>query len=104
MVRLIITSSTGQTRTIEARSGTSVMEAARNNGVEGIIAECGGACSCATCHVHVADDWLAKLPERSGTEADMLDFADNLDVQRSRLSCQISMTADLDGLEVSVPD
>jgi ferredoxin, 2Fe-2S len=103
MVKVVITSAEGKTVTVEARRGSTLMEAARDNGVEGIVAECGGACSCATCHVHVADEWLDRLPARSGTEADMLDFADNLDRRRSRLSCQIVLGEDVDGLTVSVP-
>jgi len=103
MVKVIVTSSTGRTSTIEARPGLTLMEAARDHGIEGIVAECGGACSCATCHVHVADNWPERLPARSETEADMLDFADNMDERRSRLSCQITLKDELDGLAVNVP-
>ena len=92
----------GQRRDVEAEVGSTVMEAAIKNLVAGIEAECGGACSCATCHVYVADDWAAKTGNPSEMEEDMLDFA--YDVRpTSRLSCQIKVTADLDGLVVTVP-
>ena len=79
------------------------MEGARDNGVEGIVAECGGCCSCSTCHVYVAGDWFDRLPPVEPMEEDMLDFA--YDVQpTSRLSCQIKVTEALDGLVVRVPE
>ena len=84
--------------------GESLMELAKANGVEGILGDCGGGCACATCHVYVASPWLERLPEQSEDEEAMLDMA--FEVQHgSRLSCQISMNADLDGMEVTVaPD
>lgn len=103
MVKVIFMSCEGQARTIDARPGSTLMEAARDNGVQGVVAECGGACSCATCHVHVADDWVDRLPAMTATEADMLEFADALDERRSRLSCQIVLNQGLDGLSVTVP-
>lgn len=103
MIKVIFTSPEGQTRAVDAKSGSTLMEAARDNGIHGIVAECGGACSCATCHVHVADDWLNRLPAMSRTEMDMLEFADGLDERRSRLSCQIVLNVALDGLSVTVP-
>ncbi|MGO4837367.1 2Fe-2S iron-sulfur cluster-binding protein [Rhizobiaceae sp. 2RAB30] len=103
MVKIVITSAAGQTSTLEAKAGSTLMEAARDNNILGIVAECGGACSCATCHVHVGYDWLDKLPAKSSTEVDMLDFADNLDERRSRLSCQIVLKEELDGMSVTVP-
>jgi 2Fe-2S ferredoxin len=103
MIKVIFTSPEGQTHAVDAKSGSTLMEAARDNGVKGIVAECGGACSCATCHVHVADDWLDRLPAMSPTEMDMLEFADGLDERRSRLSCQIVLNDGLDGLSVTVP-
>lgn len=88
---------------VEVASGTSVMQAALDNGVEAIIAECGGACSCATCHVYVADDWVSKVPAADDVESDMIDCVlepkDN-----SRLSCQIIVDDSLDGLVVNVPE
>lgn len=103
MVKVIFMSPLGHARTIDAKPGSTVMEVARDNGIQGIVAECGGACSCATCHVHVADDWTGRLPAMSPTEADMLEFADGLDERRSRLSCQIVLSDGLDGLSVTVP-
>lgn len=79
------------------------MEAAVSNGVPGIDADCGGSCACATCHVIVDEAWFSRLPERSETERDMLEFA--VDPKpTSRLACQISVTADLDGLIVHTPE
>ena len=93
----------GKTHTVEAQNGTTVMENAIKNGVPGIVAECGGACSCATCHVHVAEEWMEKVGKPSPMEEDMLDFA--FDVRpTSRLSCQIKVTDELDGLVVHTPE
>ncbi len=92
----------GTSRTVEAETGSTVMEAAIKNGVPGIEAECGGACACATCHVYVDEAWRAKTGEPSAMEQDMLDFA--FDVRpTSRLSCQITVREDLDGLVVRTP-
>ncbi len=88
---------------VDAEDGSTVMEAAIKNGVPGIEAECGGACACATCHVYVDDNWSAKSGEPEPMEEDMLDFA--YDVRpTSRLSCQIRVSDELDGLIVTVPD
>lgn len=88
---------------VEAEVGTSVMENAVKNLVPGIEAECGGACSCATCHVYVDEAWADRLVAPEAMEEDMLDFA--ADVRpTSRLSCQIRMTDDLDGLVVHIPE
>lgn len=93
----------GNTRTVEAEPGSTVMETAIHAGVPGIVAECGGACSCATCHVHVDEAWSGKVGPPSAMEEDMLDFA--FDVKpTSRLSCQIKVTEELDGLVVTVPE
>ena len=92
----------GKHRTVEATAGSTVMENAIKNGVPGIVAECGGACACATCHVHVDELWAAKVGKPSPMEEDMLDFA--FDVRpTSRLSCQIKMADELDGLVVHTP-
>ena len=88
---------------VEAQNGMSVMEAAIKNMVPGIDADCGGACACATCHVYVEPDWQDTTGERSDMEEDMLDFA--YDVRdSSRLSCQIKVNDDIDGLVVRVPE
>ena len=92
----------GTPHTVEAEVGSTVMEGAIKNGVPGIEAECGGACACATCHVYVDEAWLERTGEPVAMEQDMLDFA--FDVRtNSRLSCQIKVTEELDGLVVTVP-
>lgn len=92
----------GTSQIVEATVGQTVMEAAKLANVEGIEAECGGACACATCHVYVAEGWREKTGVAAEMEEDMLDFA--FDVrEESRLSCQIKVTEDLDGLIVQVP-
>jgi len=88
---------------VEAEVGTTVMENAVKNLVPGIEAECGGACSCATCHVYVDDAWTAATGAPEPMEEDMLDFAADLR-PTSRLSCQIKVTEELDGLVVHVPE
>ena len=86
----------------EAEPGATVMETAIMNGVPGIVAECGGACTCATCHVYVDDSWTETVGGPSMMEEDMLDFAFDVRPQ-SRLSCQIKVRENLDGLVVHVP-
>lgn len=88
---------------IEAENGSTVMENAVRHAVPGIEAECGGACACATCHVYVDEDWLDVVGSPSPMEADMLDFASDLRAN-SRLSCQIKVEADLDGLVIRTPE
>jgi ferredoxin, 2Fe-2S len=89
-------------RSVEAEIGSTVMEAAIRNAIPEIEAECGGACSCATCHVYVDDAWSERVGGPSPMEEDMLDFA--FDVRpTSRLSCQIKVTDGLDGLVVNTP-
>lgn len=94
----------GETRTIDARDGTSVMHAAVTNGVPGIAADCGGACSCATCHVYVDEAWWDRLPPIGEDEEGMLECTASERRPTSRLSCQIEMTDDLDGLIVMTPE
>lgn len=84
-----------------ATPGLSLMEAALEAGVEGILAECGGACSCATCHVILDDDWHQRLGSASELEEGMLEFSENA-CERSRLSCQIDVTEEMDGMVVRV--
>ena len=87
----------------EGDDGMTVMEVAIKNSVPGIDADCGGACACATCHVYVDENWLGKVGERTEMEEDMLDFA--FEVQdNSRLSCQIKVSNDIDGLVVTMPE
>jgi len=93
----------GTARTVEAEVGSTVMENAIKNDIPGIEAECGGACACATCHVYVDEAWRAKTGEPSPMEEDMLDFGFEVR-ENSRLSCQIKVTEDLDGLVVRTPE
>lgn len=88
---------------VDGEPGTSLMEIAITAGVDGIDADCGGQLSCATCHVHIAQDWLGKLPKMSSDEDALLDFAPSRD-ERSRLCCQIICTPEMDGLSVTVPE
>ncbi len=93
----------GKEFTVEAPVGSTVMEAAIRNSVPGIEAECGGACACATCHVYVDKAWQEKTGEPSPNEEDMLDFA--FEVRpNSRLSCQIRLRDEFDGLIVRIPE
>src|SRR5207245_11070624 len=103
MTKINFVDHTGETRTIDAENGSTVMENAIRNAVPGIEAECGGACACATCHVYVDEAWTAEVGEPEAMEEDMLDFA--YEVQpNSRLSCQIKVRDALDGLVVRVPE
>ena len=92
----------GSESVVEVKVGTTVMQGAVDNMISGILAECGGACACATCHCYVDKDWFSRTGEASGLEADMLDAVAELK-PTSRLSCQIKMTAELDGLIVRLP-
>ena len=92
----------GRSRTVDLAEGVSVMEGAVLNGVPGIEAVCGGACSCATCHVYVEPQWLERLPEPAELETAMLEFASGTQAN-SRLACQLRVTAGLDGLIVRTP-
>ena len=85
-------------------NGWSVMEGAIHNDLEGIVAECGGGMSCATCHVYVDPDWQDKLPEPDSTELDMLEFTAAERKPNSRLSCQLEVTDGLDGLIIRMPE
>ncbi|UYO46205.1 (2Fe-2S)-binding protein [Rhodopseudomonas palustris] len=93
----------GERRTAEAAVGDTAMYAALSLGLDGIVAECGGNAVCATCHVYV-DEGLSKLPPVDGNEDDLLDGTAAERLPNSRLSCQIKLTDDLDGLVVRIPD
>ena len=93
----------GTEHTLDVKPGLTVMEAAVRNNIPGIDADCGGACACATCHCYVDEAGAAKTGEKSAMEESMLDFAENVE-PNSRLSCQIKVTADLDGLVVRMPE
>ena len=92
----------GKEHDVEAANGLTVMEAAVKNLVPGIDADCGGACACATCHVYVDPAFADKIAEKSDMEQTMLDFANEV-TDQSRLSCQIKLSDDLDGLIVRLP-
>jgi 2Fe-2S ferredoxin len=94
----------GDKHVVEVELGKTVMEGARDNAISGIDADCGGACACSTCHVYVDPAWFEKLPPISEMEADMLEFAHEPDPKRSRLTCQITVTEDLHGLIVQMPE
>ena len=103
MLNITFIDAQGESRTVEAETGSTVMETAIRNAIPGIEAECGGACACATCHVYVDEAWTEVVGEPEAMEEDMLDFA--YDVQpNSRLSCQIKVRDELDGLVVRVPE
>jgi 2Fe-2S ferredoxin len=103
MAKITFIEHDGTKHEVVATEGISVMENAIQNGVPGIDADCGGQCSCATCHVYVAKDWFGKLPPIGDMEESMLD----LNPERhdtSRLSCQLPFTLELDGLTVDLPE
>ncbi|MDB5547676.1 MAG: fdxB [Tardiphaga sp.] len=103
MAKITFVDHTGESRSVEAESGSTVMEAAIRNAIPGIEAECGGACACATCHVYIDDAWREIVGTPTPMEEDMLDFG--YDVKpSSRLSCQIKITDALDGLVVKTPE
>ena len=103
MPKLIVINRSGEESTVEADSGLTVMEAIRDNGFDELLALCGGCCSCATCHVHVDPSFKDKLPPMSEDEDDLLDSSDHRD-ENSRLSCQIPLVDDLDGLKVTIAE
>ena len=92
----------GETHTLEVSNGLSVMEGAVQNNIPGIDADCGGSCACATCHVYVDEKWFSKLKEKESAEQDMLDVAFEPN-SFSRLSCQLQVSDELDGLVVKMP-
>ncbi|MBI5941194.1 MAG: 2Fe-2S iron-sulfur cluster binding domain-containing protein [Caulobacterales bacterium] len=93
----------GTEHTVDVKTGLSVMEGAIKHNIPGIDADCGGACACATCHVYVDEAWASKTGEKSAMEESMLDFAENVEPS-SRLSCQIKVTDELEGLTVRMPE
>ncbi|WP_457650307.1 2Fe-2S iron-sulfur cluster-binding protein [Profundibacter sp.] len=104
MAKITFVEHNGTEHVVEVAAGLTVMEAARDNNVPGIEADCGGACACSTCHVYVAPEWVDRLPPKEAMEEDMLDFAWQPDPARSRLTCQIKVTDELDGLVVHMPE
>ena len=103
MPKILFIDHAGATREVKAKKGASIMEAAVQNMIPGIDADCGGACACATCHIYVDAEFLGKLKEKDDMEDSMLDFAENVQ-DNSRLCCQILMNDDLDGIKVTTPE
>ena len=102
MTRVTFVQPDGVSRAVEAADGVSLMAVAVANSIEGILADCGGACSCATCHVQVGDAWFETVGKAGTLEESMLEFIDEVTPQ-SRLACQIKIRPDLEGLTVLVP-
>jgi ferredoxin, 2Fe-2S len=103
MVKVTFIDVQNTARTVEGEPGSTLMETAINHGVPGIEAECGGACACSTCHVYIDEVWREKIGEPAPMETDMLDFAYGVQ-PNSRLSCQIKVSEELDGLIVRTPE
>ena len=93
----------GNPTTVDGNLGDSLMEAAVSNDVAGIDADCGGACACATCHVYVAEDWMHVVGSPDDIEAEMLDVAEEVK-ENSRLSCQIKVNEEMDGIIIHTPE
>ena len=103
MAKITYIEHNGKNHTIDVTNGLSVMEGAVQNNIPGIDADCGGSMACATCHVYVKEEWFNKLPKKEDGEEDMLDMAFE-PKKNSRLSCQIIVSDELDGLEVTTPE
>ncbi len=101
MPQLIVLTRDGTEHAVEGEAGLSVMEVIRENGFDELLALCGGCCSCATCHVHVDEEWSGQLPAMGEDEDDLLDSSDHR-VATSRLSCQLTFGEELDGLRVQI--
>ncbi len=102
MPKITYIENNGKSHTLEISKGLTVMEGAVQNKISGIDADCGGSMACATCHVYVKEEWFDKLPKKENGEEDMLDMAFEPN-KLSRLSCQLTVTDDLDGLVVKIP-
>ncbi len=103
MAKIIFEEPGGNEHAVDIADGLSIMEGAVKNMVAGIDADFGGACSCATCMVYVSEEWRDRLPVKDSTEQAMLEFCPHVE-ESSRLSCQIKVTAALDGLRLKVPE
>ena len=103
MPKITYIDSSGNKKTVEVAKGLTVMEGAIQNKIPEIDADCGGGMACATCHVYVKEEWLNKLPKAEDAEQDMIDMAFQPQ-KNSRLSCQITVTENLDGLTVTTPE
>lgn len=103
MPNITFKSHDGQSREVYAEIGNSLMETAVDNGVVGVVADCGGACSCATCHVYLEPAWISQLPGPDDSEQELLEFAIGRK-NNSRLSCQIEITEEMEGMQVHTPE
>ena len=104
MIEVTYVDSAGNRRTVEAESGQSIMQIAIDNAIDGILGDCGGSCTCATCHCFVEREWLGKTGEADNLEKDMLAMSAVPPEENSRLSCQIKLNEDMDGLVVHMPE
>ena len=103
MAKITYVEHSGKLHTIQVQNGLTVMEGAVQNNIPGIDADCGGSMACATCHVYVKEEWFNKLPKKEDGEEDMLDMAFE-PKKNSRLSCQLMISDQLDGLVVNLPE
>ena len=103
MAKITYIEHSGKPHTIQVQNGLTVMEGAVQNNIPGIDADCGGSMACATCHVYVKEEWLNKLPKKEDGEEDMLDMAHEPN-KFSRLSCQLTVSDELEGLVVNLPE
>ena len=103
MPKVIFIDYQGSQQSVDAQVDQSLMEAAVDNDVAGIDADCGGACACATCHVYIDQDWVAKVGQPEDIEAEMLSVAEEVQ-ENSRLSCQVMLTEEMDGIIVTTPE
>jgi len=103
MPKITYVENEGKSHTVEVDNGLTVMEGAVQNNIPGIDADCGGSMACATCHVYVDKSWVEKTGEAEQMEQDMLDFAFDV-TEQSRLSCQVKVTDDLDGIIINLPE
>src|ERR1051325_438667 len=104
MPRVTYIAQGGKETTLDIAEGTTVMQAAVYNGLDGIVAECGGSCMCATCHVYVREDQLSRLPPLEGDEEAMLEGTASPRLPNSRLSCQLVVSEQMDGIVVTMPE
>ncbi len=104
MARITYIEFNGTPHEVDVPNGLTVMEGARDNNIPGIEADCGGACACSTCHVYVDDAWVGRLPPKEEMEQDMLDFAYEPNPVNSRLTCQLKVSDEIDGLVVRMPE
>lgn len=103
MAQIYVTDRRGQEHALSLADGISLMETIRDSGLDELLALCGGCCSCATCHVHIAPDWIDRLSPLSEDENDLLESSDHRTAQ-SRLSCQIRLSPSLDGLRAAIAE